>query len=230
MKLEAIVVAAGRGERLGWRSKPFIKIEKKPILYYTLRVLTKNPWIKNIILVVKKNDIKRARNLTIREKFNKIKKIIEGGETRRLSVERGLQFIDRDTQLILIHDAVRPFIPQDLINKVILQAERFGAAVIGVPLKPTIKRIQKNLFVEDTLDRRKIWEIQTPQIFKKDVILKAHRKFKDENFTDDSALVERLGLKVKIVKGDYSNIKITTPEDLVFAEAILKNLKLKSKN
>lgn len=223
-KLEAIIVAAGRGERLKSKtSKPFIKIEKKPLLYHTLKAISLCPLIKNIILVIKKGDIKRVKRLIINKSFKKIKKIVEGGQTRRLSVEKGLYFIDKDTSLVLIHDAARPFINQNILKRVILQAEKSGAAVVGVPLKSSIKKIkEKKFIIEETLDRNSIWEIQTPQVFKKNIILKAYKKFKESNFTDDSALVEKLGNKVKVVRGSYFNIKITTPEDLVFAKAILK--------
>lgn len=223
MKLEAIVVSAGKGKRLKSSiSKPFIKIGKKPILYYTLRALTRYSSIKDIILVTKRDDMRRAKRLITTEGFERIKKVVAGGKTRRLSVEKGLQIIDFDTDFVLIHDAARPFINQKILEKVILEARRFGAAVCGAPLKSTLKRINDKKFIEETLDRKKIWEIQTPQVFRKDIIFSAYRKFKDKDFTDDSSLVERLDLEVKVVKGDYFNIKITTSEDLIFAEAILK--------
>jgi len=227
MKIEAIVVAAGRGKRLRFKiSKPFIEIKKRPILYYTLRVMEKYPLIKNIILVTKKTDIKKALKLIRNGNLKKIKKIIGGGRTRRLSVEEGLKFIDSDTDLVLIHDAVRPFIYKEMLQKIILTAERFGAAVLGVPLKSTIKSVKKNLFVKETLNRSKIWEIQTPQVFKRDLLFNAYKKFKGD-FLDDSQVVEKLGVKVKVIRGDYFNIKITTPEDLVFARAILSKIKNK---
>ena len=227
-KIEAIIVAAGRGERLtpplraGAGSKPFIKIGRKPILYHTLKVFCLCPLIKNIILVTKDCDIKRVKRLIIDKNLKKIKKIVGGGETRRLSVEKGLNFIDKDTDLILIHDAVRPFIEQDILKRVILQAEKSGAVVVGVPLKSTVKRVEeKKRFIEETLDRNRIWEIQTPQVFKREFIFKAYENFKGD-FSDDSQMVERLGIRVKVVRGNYFNIKITTPEDLAFAEAILR--------
>ncbi len=227
MRLEAIVVSAGKGERLRSSiSKPFVKIKEKPILYYTLKMLTEYPLIKNIILVIKRDDMRRVKRLIATKGFKRIKKVIVGGKTRRLSVEKGLQVIAPDTDFVLIHDVVRPFVNQSILERVIFGAERFGAAVCGVPLKSTLKRLNNKKFIEETLDRRKIWEIQTPQVFRKDIILAAYRKFKDKDFTDDSSLVEKLGVKVKVVKGDYFNIKITTPEDLIFAEAVLKIQKL----
>jgi len=234
MKIEAIVAAAGRGKRLNisfykTESKPFIKIKKRPILYYTLKCFENNPLIEKIILVIRREDLKKAKNLVYKEDLKKIKKIITGGKTRRLSVERGLNLIDKDTELILIHDGVRPFINQHFIDKLISQAKRFGAAVLGVPLKSTIKEIKKNLFVKETLNRERIWEIQTPQVFKKDLILKAYKNFRG-NSLDDAQLVERLGARVKLIRGSYFNIKITTPEDLIFAEAILKNPKITIQN
>jgi 2-C-methyl-D-erythritol 4-phosphate cytidylyltransferase len=137
--------------------------------------------------------------------------------------------IDRQTNLILIHDAVRPFIDKRILSSVIREAKRYGAAIAGVPVKATIKRVKGQGLsgkskgrVEKTLNRENIWEIQTPQVFRKDLILKAYKKFGNLDVTDDSMLVEKLGARVGVVLGSYSNIKITIPEDLILAEAIAK--------
>lgn len=123
--------------------------------------------------------------------------------------------------MVLIHDAVRPFIDSDMISRVILEAARSGAAVAGMPLKSAIKEIDKSSRVVRTLNRRRLCEIQTPQVFRRELIIEAYGKFPNAAAVDDAALVERLGKRVSVVSGSYFNIKITTPEDLVFAKAIL---------
>jgi 2-C-methyl-D-erythritol 4-phosphate cytidylyltransferase len=135
-------------------------------------------------------------------------------------VANGLKAIGPQADLILIHDAARPFITKGLVSSVIKEARKAGAAIAAVPVKATIKKVKNGSVVEKTLDRGKLWEIQTPQVFKKDLILKAYKKFKRIPATDDAMLVERLGAKVSVVLGSYSNIKITTPEDLIIAKGI----------
>ena len=165
-----------------------------------------------------------------------MKCIVKGGLTRRQSVQKGLAFLDEDTDFVLIHDGARPFVTRKIISRVVLGAQKYGACIAGVPLKPTIKSIKyrvlsinkKNIFVDKTLDRRNLWEIQTPQVFRKDLIIEAHSKFKNIDAADDALLVEKMCKNVAIVEGSYFNIKITTPEDLAFAEAILKVSKCQS--
>jgi 2-C-methyl-D-erythritol 4-phosphate cytidylyltransferase len=145
--------------------------------------------------------------------------------------------IDSRTDLVLIHDAVRPFICREDVSKVIRVAERYGAAILGVPVKATIKKATclapaspagrqatSEVIVEKTLDRNRLWEVQTPQVFRTDIILKAYEKFGNIDATDDAFLAEKLGITVRVVMGSYFNIKITTPEDLIIAQAISKTL------
>jgi 2-C-methyl-D-erythritol 4-phosphate cytidylyltransferase len=229
----AIIPAAGYGLRLKNRVlKPLIKIEGIPILVYTLKAVTQHPLIKEVVVVVNQSNIRAIESNIKRYRINKISDIVLGGDTRRISVENGLRAVGSKADLVLIHDAVRPFIKQSVISKVIDEARRTGAAIVGVPVKATIKKVAGcrspvagGLIVEKTVDRSSLWEIQTPQVFRKDLILKAYKRYKDINVTDDAILIERLGVKVSLVMGSYENIKITTPEDLVIAEAICKNLK-----
>ena len=227
MKVTAIVPAAGKGLRFKSNiAKPLVRLNKKPILIHTLDVLSKHNLINDIIVVFNKKDLKDLRSKIKKFKLKKIKKIIVGGSTRRQSVENGLSCIDSSCDFVLIHDGVRPFIEKKTISSVIQAAKRNEAAIVAVPVKPTIKRINSvSLKIKNTLNRNILWEAQTPQVFKRDIILKAYNRFKSKKFFDDASLVERMGYTVKIVKGSYKNIKITTQEDLVFAKAIIKNKK-----
>ena len=157
------------------------------------------------------------------------KKIVLGGASRRLSVENGLRELSQECDYVMIHDAVRPFADELLIKRVIDSAMECGAAVAGVPVVSTIKKTgvyrmpvthKQISIVRETVKRENLWEIQTPQVFKKSIILKAYQKNPDKFVTDDSTLVEKCAVKVSVVMGSYYNIKITTPEDLVLAEAI----------
>lgn len=224
-KLTAVVPAAGKSQRLKANiPKPYIKIANVPILIYTLRNLEKSPKIDDIILVVQKRFLKQSKDLVRKFKIKKVKKIVSGGDTRTKSVSNGLKAAGHTCDLIMIHDGARPFLTEDIIGRSINTAKKYGAAVVAVPVKPTMKILDNKGFVEKTLDRKNIWSIQTPQVFKRELIQKAYTLAEEAgiNGTDDAYLVERLGKKVKVVQGSYRNIKITTKEDLVFAEGILK--------
>ena len=232
MYVTAIVLAAGKGLRLKSKiSKPLIKIDSKPLIIYSLNTLSKHPYIKDIIVVANRRNLQDIRNKIKQYRIDKIKDVVLGGQVRLASVVNGLRAIDNHTDLVLIHDGVRPFIDRDIVSSVIKTAKSSGAAIAGVPVKATIKSVKvskcqsvKENIVEKTLDRSKLWEIQTPQVFRKDLILKAYDKFGDIDVTDDAMLVEKLGAKVSVVLGTYNNIKITTPEDLIVAQAIAKAL------
>ncbi|MCM8781950.1 MAG: 2-C-methyl-D-erythritol 4-phosphate cytidylyltransferase [Candidatus Omnitrophica bacterium] len=245
MKTEAIVASAGIGKRLtqlfharaGLKTeirKPYLNLLGKPILVHTLQALSNSKEINSIIVVVNRLDKERCNHLIKKYNIKKIKTIIIGGKYRFNSVYNGLKAVDNDTDIVVIHDGVRPFIYDDIIKRSVACAKRFGACVVGVPVKATIKKLTssrasyldwnslRGKTVEKTVDRTNLWEIQTPQVFKKDLILKAYKKFGSRTATDDAVVAEKLGIKVKVVFGSYNNIKITTPEDLVIAEAIAK--------
>lgn len=226
MKITAIVPSAGKGKRFKSREKkPFANLNKKPVLSYALTTLQSSPLIKDIVLVMDKSLLKVAKRLVRRYSITKAKHIIEGGKTRTASVKRGLRCVDKDTSLVLIHDGVRPFVSKEIVEKTIAAALKFGASVSAVPVRATIKVSGKDSFVKYTPPRDNLWEIQTPQVFKRVLIEDAYKKVKsNQRFTDDALLIENIGKKVKIVKGDYRNIKITTTEDIKIAEALLKNI------
>lgn len=232
MYVSAIVLAAGKGLRLNPKiPKPLIKINSKPVIIYSLNTLSKHPAVKDIIVVVNALNQKDIVNKIRQYAITKVRQIVLGGKERQDSVRNGLKAMDSSTDLVLIHDAVRPFISREGISSVIKEAQNCGAAILGVPVAATIKEVHSSKFmvhskfkVKKTLNRENLWEIQTPQVFRKDLILEAYKRFGDREVTDDAALVEKLGAKVKLVRGSYFNLKITTPEDLVIAEAIVKRL------
>lgn len=239
MKVSAIVVAAGRGIRLSTAStevaypggedsagsfKQFLPLRGKPVLVHTVQVFDNLPLIDEIIIVVPSEKVAYCRQLIKKYKFKKIAGMIAGGKFRQDSVYNGLLKIGKSKpDIVLIHDGVRPLITPVLIQKCIGGIRKAGAIILAVPLKDTIKLARKSL-VEETLDRNRLWSVQTPQCFNYDLILKAHKKARADGFfgSDDSILVERIGHPVKIEMGSYENIKITTPEDFILAEEILK--------
>ena len=220
------MLAAGKGLRFSLKHpKPLVNLKHQPVIIYCLKVFNRHPEIKNIILVA--NALNKGHIIAkLRQyKINKVTKVILGGRRRQDSVFSGLKALDAGTDLVLIHDGVRPFITQDMVSSLIKEAKKSSAAIAGVPVKATIKAVdsRKSLVVSKTLDRKNLWEIQTPQVFRRDLILKAYKKFGRREVTDDAMLVEKLGAKVSVVLGSYNNIKITTAEDLVIAEAIARN-------
>lgn len=221
--VSAILLAAGLSRRLNLSvSKPLIKIGKQPILIYSLKQLNRHPDIGEIIVVVNARN-KAAITRSIKPyRFKKIKPLVLGGTRRQDSVYNGLKAIDKNSRWVLIHDSARPFIEFNAITEVIKQAKKYNAAILGVRPKATIKLSDTFNMVSKTLDRDKLWEIQTPQVFRKKLLLKAYSKYAKENFTDDAGLIEKLGAKVKLVLGSYANMKVTTGEDLLLAALIIK--------
>ena len=231
MRVEAIVPAAGLGLRLeAGLPKPLVKIAERPILIHTLRALSESRSIRRIILAVNKGYLDKFREVLKRFPVKKRIELVLGGASRRESVENCLKTIDSAANIILVHDAVRPFVSKDLIDRLLKEAKVSPAVICGVPVKATIKSvrchlsgIRKGYLVEKTLERESLWEIQTPQVFRRELLLEAYKKYRNGVVTDDASLVERLGVQVKVIYGSYFNIKITTPEDLLFAQAILKS-------
>jgi len=227
MKVAAIVAAAGKGERLKSKvHKPFVALGKDPILLHALRVLDNSNLVGEIIVVAHQADLPKARLLLKKAKLKKLKELVAGGKRRMDSVKNGLSAVSEDADYVIIHDGCRPFIDNKMISSVLGAAETFGAAITGVPVKPTIKEVEKGNFVAATLKREALVDVQTPQAFRKDVLLRAYDKALSEGAeaaeaTDDSALVERTGIKVKVVDGSYRNIKITTQEDLRYAKMLM---------
>jgi len=220
-KITAIVPAAGLGARMNLDLvKPLIEIRNKPVIIYTLEALQAHPLIDEIVLVFNKEGLQKARQFVKEYNISKVARVIAGGATRKESVRNGLEVVDSKTKIVVIHDGVRPFVDEGSISRVIEEAFASGAAILGVPVKSTIKKVDTGYVVEETLKREHIWEIQTPQAFDRELIQKAYLRASSHSVPDDAALVEFMGKKVHVVMGSYFNIKITTQEDLVFAEAI----------
>lgn len=224
MKISAILPAAGLGLRIKSKiAKPLILLDGLSIIIHTLKIFEVHPLINEIILVFNFKDIPELKKLISKSGIKKAKVIVEGGPTRRESVQNGLKHVSVDSELVLIHDGVRPFIEGEVITKAIEAAKKYGAVVVGLPVKSTIKKVKiNNLEVESTLKRDELWEIQTPQVFKKDLIMQAYNNSDGIDALDDAFLVERLGHRVTLIEGSCLNIKITTPEDLLLAQAILR--------
>lgn len=227
MRAEALIVAAGKGIRFGeGEKKQFKLLSGKPVLAHTLDKFESSTSIKSILLIIAQEDMEFCMSEIV-EKYNykKIFHIIPGGKRRQDSVKNGIDFISKGTDIVVIHDGVRPFVTCEMIEESIKSAIRFGAVVFATPMKDTIKMVNKDGIIIKTLDRDSIWQIQTPQSFQVNVIKKAYQKAQEDGFfaTDDSSLVERLGVKVKVLHGSYTNIKITTPEDLALANFFLKS-------
>ena len=221
MKTQIIVVAAGTGSRLKSKiPKALVLLKRKPIVSWSLEVFERCSLIDGIVLVGHKNYLQEFKKIA--KHFKKAKAVVAGGPKRADSVRLGLEAVDEDTKIVLVHDAARPLI-DGLSVKALLQAlKTYKAAILAVPVKPTIKMVnEKNLCVEKTLPRYLLWEAQTPQGFDREILLKAHQQKVKEEATDDAMLVEKMGVRVKIVEGRQDNIKITTAKDLQMAEQLL---------
>lgn len=221
MKLaDVIIVAGGLGTRFNAKvPKPLVRLKGKALITYSLKTFNQSPLINNIIVVGHEDYLKAYRNLA--KPFKKVKAVVAGGDTRRQSVKCGLASVDPKASYVLVHDAARPFATASMINDLIKELRRYPAAIIAVPVKATVKQVNaKTKVVQSTLERQTLWEVQTPQAFRHAILVKAHAQSLKVEATDDAMLVEHLGLKVKVVNGEYSNIKITTPEDLHIARLL----------
>lgn len=227
-KTSVIVAAAGRGKRMNHSlPKQYLPLEGKPILAHTLLNLSNIPEVDSITLVVSEDRVGWCSDNIISE-FNikKIKDIIAGGETRTDSVMNGLKSLDEETAIVAVHDGVRPFVTAPLFSNIIKNTKKFGAVICAVPVRDTLKNADEKMKVKSTSDRNGLWLVQTPQAFSYPLIMQAYEKAFREGFqaTDDAGIMEKLPHQVKIVEGSPLNIKITTPEDLVLAEAIYEIL------
>lgn len=223
--ISAVIVAAGMGKRMKSEiNKQYLLLDEKPILSYTIEIFEKNQYVDEIIIVTREEEIEYCR-INVVDKYNlkKVKKIVIGESERQDSVYNGLKTCNKNTDVVLIHDGVRPFIKDKEIDKIILETLEHDACVTGVRVKDTIKVVDDDNNIIDTPNRESLWAVHTPQSFDYKLILNAHEKCKEKKWivTDDSSLVEKLDVKVKMIEGSYDNIKITTPEDLRIAESIL---------
>ena len=221
--ISAIVLAGGRGKRMNYhKSKQFIEIKGKPVLVYTLEKFIYNKSIDEVILVLPEDEVDYCKKEVLQKYSLKVDRIVIGGKERQDSVFNALEAMEK-ANIVLIHDGARPFISEKIIEEGIKYANIYGAAAPGVTTKDTIKIKNEDNISVDTPDRNTLVAVQTPQCFKYDEIYQCHRKIKEENaiVTDDTSVVERYGHKVYLYEGDYTNIKITTPEDLILAERLI---------
>jgi 2-C-methyl-D-erythritol 4-phosphate cytidylyltransferase len=227
MKTIALIPAAGMGKRMGASiNKQYLLLDGMPIVARTIELFEQAPFIDDIYLVIPASEIPYCREEVVeRYGFAKVREIVPGGAERQNSVLNGLRAMAdvRDGDVVLIHDGVRPLVPLQVLERAVATAVEYAAALVAVPAKDTVKIVADGI-VRETPPRENIWLAQTPQAFTYGVVRAAHEAADAERFlgTDDAMLVERLGRDVHIVPGDYRNIKITTPEDLVLAEAFLK--------
>jgi 2-C-methyl-D-erythritol 4-phosphate cytidylyltransferase len=227
MRVNAVIVAAGEGKRIGGEiPKPFLSIAGRPMILHTLSRFAESQMVRKVILVVSEKEISRCQELI--KSDSRIRfldcALQAGGVRRQNSVSRGLELLDADCEVVVIHDGARPFVPPHLIDYCVEVAFREGAVVVGIPVRSTIKVVSAERRIEDTPPRDSLWEIQTPQVFRSEIIREAYRQATKQGSeaTDDAMLVERLGERVTVLEGHPANIKITVPEDLLLAEALLR--------
>lgn len=222
----AVFPAAGASRRMGGdTNKNFLKLMGEPILIRTLKTFSKVERVNFLIVVVAKHEVETVEQLLSATPELKPWRVTVGGSERQYSIANGLKLLPDDAQIVLVHDAARPLVTVQTIDNVIDAAELFGGAIAAVPAKDTIKVIDTDNFVRYTPPRKDLAVVQTPQGFRREILLRAYERAADENFlgTDDSSLVERLGVRIKIIDGGYHNIKVTTPEDIHVAETFLRS-------
>jgi 2-C-methyl-D-erythritol 4-phosphate cytidylyltransferase len=225
-KVTALIPAAGVGKRMGKAvAKQFLPLGDMPMLAHTLLAFQRTTEVDEVIPILSQEDMEGCLKDVI-EQFHitKVRTLVVGGKERQDSVANGLHKLEKDTSIVLVHDAVRPFVTTEMIRESIEYAKKGECVAVGVPLKDTVKEVNAKRMVVQTLVRSRLWAIQTPQTFPVKVIKQAYEAAQKQNMygTDDAMLVERAGNQVRVIMGSYENIKITTPEDLLLAEEILK--------
>ncbi len=220
-----IIVAAGRGKRMGPDvDKAFLSLGSKPVLIYSLLAFEKCAEIDEIILVVRKERIESARCAVQMFGCTKVRKIVAGGTQRQLSVAKGLAEVSEDTDIVAVHDGARPCITPTMIMETIKSARQYGSGVAAVKVTDTIKMVSKGQVIARTIDRTKLWQVQTPQAFKRELLEKAFKAVRKKKLkiTDEASAVELISDAVRLVPSSSSNIKITSPDDLVLAAALMR--------
>lgn len=220
-KCAAVIVAAGSSSRMQGTDKILASLDGEPLIAHTIRAFQESPVIHEIVVVTREELLSQLSRLCQQRGFDKVTMIVPGGETRVHSVMKGLDQVSKDVDLAAIHDGARPFVTQQIIEQTVRKAWSFHAAAPAVPVKDTIKAAE-NRIVTDTPDRSRLFAIQTPQVFDFDLLRGALQKALDEKLpiTDDCSAVEALGMSVYLTDGSDENIKVTTPTDLILAEAI----------
>jgi 2-C-methyl-D-erythritol 4-phosphate cytidylyltransferase len=231
MKVTVILPAAGLGTRMGravpekagTSRKQFMLLDGSPILLHTIRKFALTPAVSEIVVALRPDDIEWVRELLRAENFGKPVRLVEGGDSRQESVEHALATLDPATELVAVHDAVRPFIEHSVLEKVFAEAEETGAAIVGIVPVDTVKQVHRNK-IRQTIPRERLILAQTPQVFRFDLIKSAFAKAREDGFagTDESSLVERLDqIEVSVVPGSDRNLKITKPSDMDLARLFL---------
>ncbi len=234
----AIIVAGGQGKRFGGKiRKQYLKLSGRPLMWWSLRAFDRSPSIGILLVVLPKNDLDQVRKESPRWGFKKPVFAVAGGETRADSVRQGLAAVPREFRWVAVHDAVRPLVTPELIEDVLKAARKHRAAIAALPSKDTVKRAEANQMIRETLPRETVWLAQTPQAFERNLLDKAHQLSsrrkpgsrsldsglrRNDGVTDDSMLVERLGVRVKLVLASPENLKVTVPADFKFAERLMK--------
>lgn len=223
MSYQVVIPAAGQGKRMGaGKNKLLLSLNGVPVLIHTLLVFEADEACDGIILAISPDDEKEFSELINKYGIKKVSAFANGGKERQDSVYNALQKVNSNG-IVLVHDGARPFISKETIHQVTAAALLDGAAVVGVPVKDTIKKVQNQTIVE-TVERSSLWAVQTPQAFRVSILQQAHQLAMEEGFlgTDEASLVERIPFAITMVEGSYDNIKLTTPEDMFFAEAIIR--------
>ncbi len=225
-KVTALIPAAGMGRRMGRAvAKQFLPLGDKPMLAHTLLAFQRSTDVDEIIPILSEDDMEHClRDVIEAFHITKVKTLVVGGRERQDSVYNGINRLEKDAAVVLVHDGVRPFVTAAMIKECVDRARKGECVAVGVPLKDTIKEVGDDGSVRRTLERSRLWAIQTPQAFPAKVLKKAYEECYKKKIvgTDDAMLAERAGNRVRVIMGSYENIKITTPEDLVLAEEILK--------
>ncbi len=217
-KVGAIIAAAGESRRMGGIDKVFAPLGGKPALVRVLDAFDGCDLVNQVVVVVSENNLERCRKLIAEKNWSKPVEVCAGGKRRQDSVAAGLKKLNCDW--VIVHDGARPLVTKELIEGGLKAAKETGAAIAAVPVTDTIKTAGDDMFVHQTPPRRNLWAVQTPQVFRLDIIARAYEQAKDE-VTDDASLVEGLGQKVKLYMGSYDNMKITSPHDMALAEVLL---------
>jgi len=220
-----VIVAAGKSERMGPKvDKAFLNLGTRPVLAYSLLAFEKCPDIDGIIVVVRRDRIEGARGMARMFGCAKVKRVVVGGSKRQISVSNGLAELSDDVKIVAVHDGARPCVMPDLISETVKAAKRYGSGVAAAKITDTVKYVEKGITVSRTVDRSKLWGVQTPQAFRSELLLKAFEVVKKRGLavTDEASAVEKVCKSVRLVPASPSNIKVTTADDLALAGALLK--------